>query len=209
MGRCVAEQARACGDDETVGNLNWHEWGTAPRVRGCSGPGCVAGALESVTTRAAALVYGTGIVGANVLSTWWLIDVPAVVVPAGALLAGVTLTVRDIVHDTLGAPLAILVVLAGTGLAWLVGSPRIATASAVAFAASELIDAATYSALRTRSRPLAVGASNVAGLVVDSAVFVPLAFGTTAMLAGQLIGKTVATIASLGVLAIWHRKPAG
>ncbi|MGW3996015.1 VUT family protein [Amycolatopsis sp. NPDC004772] len=82
----------------------------------------------------------------------------------------------------------------GTGLSWLLGSPAIAAASALAFLASETIDAFIYASLsRRRGRALAMIGSNVVGLAVDSVVFVPLAFGTWAAVSGQVAGKAAAT----------------
>jgi queuosine precursor transporter len=121
-------------------------------------------------------------------------------VPAGALWAGCTLTVRDLLHDTLSPPTTLATIVAGIGLSWLLASPQIATASVLAFATSELLDTYVYTQLRDRSRLRAMVISNVAGLLVDSVLFVPLAFGSFAAVPGQLLGKTIATGLSVIVL---------
>lgn len=121
-------------------------------------------------------------------------------VPAGALWAGFTLTVRDLLHDALSPLSAFTTILAGIGLSWLLATPQIATASVVAFAASELLDTFVYTQLRDRSRLRAMVGSNAAGLVVDSVLFVPLAYGTFAAVPGQILGKTIATGLSAAVL---------
>jgi hypothetical protein len=45
-----------------------------------------------------------------------------------------------------------------------------------------------------------VGLSNAVGLLVDSLLFLPLAFGSLTYLAGQLVGKTATTVIAVGVL---------
>ncbi|WP_084793636.1 VUT family protein [Actinokineospora bangkokensis] len=77
-------------------------------------------------------------------------------------------------------------------------SPRFA--SLVAFAVSEVVDALVYTRARPHGRVVAVAVSICVGLVVDTLVFVPLAFGTTALLGGQLVGKSAATALALAVL---------
>ncbi|WP_260479327.1 VUT family protein [Kibdelosporangium aridum] len=57
-----------------------------------------------------------------------------------------------------------------------------------------------YTRLRRQSRLGAVAVSNAVGLVVDSGLFVPLAFGTAAAVPGQIVGKTTATILTLAAL---------
>jgi hypothetical protein len=93
-----------------------------------------------------------------------------------------------------------VVIAVGAGLSAVVASPRMAVASAVAFIVSELVDAVIYARLRDRGRLRAIAASNLGGLIVDSAVFVPLAFGSTAAITGQIVGKTLATILTLAAL---------
>jgi uncharacterized PurR-regulated membrane protein YhhQ (DUF165 family) len=44
---------------------------------------------------------------------------------------------------------------------------------------SEFVDTVIYARLRDRGRLRAIAAANLGGLVVDSAVFVPLAFGNS------------------------------
>ncbi|MFI7676462.1 VUT family protein [Actinophytocola sp. NPDC049390] len=145
--------------------------------------------------------YLLSVVAANVASVHWPpLAIGGLVVPAGTLFAGASLTARDLLHDALGVRGVAAGILAGAGLSALVASPQIAVASVVAFTASELVDAAVYSRLRHRSRPSAVAVSNAVGLVVDSVLFVPLAFGTAAAVPGQIVGKTTATILTLAAL---------
>jgi uncharacterized PurR-regulated membrane protein YhhQ (DUF165 family) len=54
--------------------------------------------------------------------------------------------------------------------------------------------------LRHRSWLWAVSVSNMAGLLVDSLLFVPLAFGSLTAVPGQVVGKAVATVLVLALL---------
>jgi uncharacterized PurR-regulated membrane protein YhhQ (DUF165 family) len=66
---------------------------------------------------------------------------------------------------------------------------RIATASAVAFAFSELVDFLLFTWISPRwSR--AVLAGGLMGAVVDSVLFVTLAFGSLQYVPGQILGKS-------------------
>ena len=58
--------------------------------------------------------------------------VGAVAVPAGTLWAGVTFTLRDLLHECLGPRGVLAAIAAGAGLSWLLASPQIAVASVMA-----------------------------------------------------------------------------
>lgn len=120
--------------------------------------------------------------------------------PAGVFVAGVAFTARDLLQRWAGRKWAVVAILAGTVLSLLLADPRLALASAAAFAASELIDMGAFTALERRSFAGAVLTSNVAGLVVDSAIFLWLAFGSLAFLPGQILGKLWMTLAALVIL---------
>jgi uncharacterized PurR-regulated membrane protein YhhQ (DUF165 family) len=62
-------------------------------------------------------------------------------------------------------------------------------ASAAAFLLSEFADFAVYTPLARRRLVLAVLTSSSVGLVVDSIVFLWLAFGSLDFLFGQIVGK--------------------
>jgi queuosine precursor transporter len=59
-----------------------------------------------------------------------------------------------------------------------------------------------YVPLRRRGWTLAVLASNAAGLVVDSVLFLALAFGSLEFLPGQIVGKAWMTLAAIGLLLL-------
>lgn len=129
---------------------------------------------------------------------------PGIYAPSGVLAIGLGFTLRDLVQRHLGVKWTVLAIIAGAGLSALL-SPALALASGVAFLLSEMLDLAVYSPLQKRNLMGAVTTSNVAGLVVDSVVFLSLAFGSLAFLPGQIIGKSLMTLAALPVIW-WMRK---
>lgn len=150
-------------------------------------------------TAAAALV--ATVVAANwAIATFGFVPVaPGLVAPAGVYFAGLAFGLRDVVHDSLGRG-AVFGCIAAGGLLSLVISPAFAVASATAFVVSELADFAVYEPLRERRWALAAGLSNLAGAVVDSALFLWLAFGSLDHFSGQVVGK--AWMGALGVILV-------
>jgi queuosine precursor transporter len=125
--------------------------------------------------------------------------------PAGVYLAGLAFTLRDLVQESLGRRAVLAAIAAGTVLSLLLADGRIAVASGTAFLLSEVADFAVYTPLRQRRFLLAVAASNTVGLLLDSVVFLWLAFGSLAFLPGQLVGKALMTLAALPVLWLARR----
>lgn len=125
--------------------------------------------------------------------------------PAGVLWAGLALTMRDLTEDRLGRLAVLGAILAGALLSWLI-SPAFALASGAAFLISELCDFAVYSPLKRRHWLTAVALSNTVGLVVDSCLFLWLAFGSLEFLAGLVVGKVWVTLATVAVLWVWRRR---
>jgi uncharacterized PurR-regulated membrane protein YhhQ (DUF165 family) len=78
-------------------------------------------------------------------------------------------------------------------------------ASATAFLLSEFADFAVYTPLARRRLVAAVVASSVAGLVVDSIVFLSLAFGSLDFLFGQILGKLWMVLLAIPFVA-WMRR---
>jgi uncharacterized PurR-regulated membrane protein YhhQ (DUF165 family) len=130
---------------------------------------------------------------------------PGIHAPSGVLMIGLALVLRDLVQRRLGLYWSILAVLAGAALSALVAPPSLVYASAVAFLLSEFADLALYTPLQRRRLVLAVLASGLAGLVVDSVVFLYLAFGDLSFLPGQVIGKAWMVLLSLPVVR-WLRQ---
>ena len=151
--------------------------------------------------------YALSILAANwLLLTFGFVPVaPGLNAPAGVYAAGLTFTLRDLVREHLGYRWALAAVGAGALLSAFL-SPTLALASGLAFFASEGLDALVYEPLRRRGWLPAVLASNAVGLVVDSALFLWLAFGSLEFLAGQVVGKTWITILAVGVLWMWRQR---
>lgn len=127
--------------------------------------------------------------------------------PSGVLMIGTALVLRDMVQEAGGIRAALFAIAIGGALAWVVAPPALVLASVAAFFLAECADLAVYTPLRERRLGLAVLASGVVGAVVDSAVFLWLAFGSLAFIEGQIIGKAWMSI--LAVLAIrFFRRPA-
>lgn len=147
--------------------------------------------------------YAGSIVAANwLIQTFGLVSVGwGLMAPAGVLAAGVSFTLRDLVQDRMGRWWTLAAIGAGALLSLAVSDARFAVASGLTFLASETADMLVYSPLKRRSWLGAVFASNVVGLVLDSALFLMLAFGSLDFLAGQVVGKTYMT--AWTVLALW------
>jgi uncharacterized PurR-regulated membrane protein YhhQ (DUF165 family) len=96
-------------------------------------------------------------------------------------------------------------ILAGAALSGLLAPAALVIASAVAFLLSEFADLAVYTPLQRRRFLLAVLASSLAGLVVDSAVFLYLAFGSLDYLAGQVVGKAWMVLLAMPLIS-WLRR---
>jgi uncharacterized PurR-regulated membrane protein YhhQ (DUF165 family) len=118
---------------------------------------------------------------------------------------GIALVLRDLVQRRLGVGVAVGAILAGAALSALVAPPALVVASAAAFLLSELADFAVYTPLARRRLILAVVASSLVGLVVDSIVFLWLAFGSLDFLAGQVVGKAWMVLLSIPFVA-WLRR---
>jgi len=112
---------------------------------------------------------------------------------------------RDLVQRRLGVVASSLAILAGAALSALLAPPALVIASAVAFLLSEFADLGVYTPLARRGLVLAVIASGVAGLVVDSIVFLWLAFGSLDFLSGQVVGKAWMVLLSIPLVA-WLRR---
>src|SRR5690242_3092094 len=114
---------------------------------------------------------------------------PGLMAPSGVMMIGLALVLRDLVQRRLGLLAAFGAILFGAALSGFLAPPAIVVASAAAFLLSELADLVVYTPLQRRRFVLAVVLSSLAGLVVDSAVFLYLAFGSLDFLLGQVVGK--------------------
>ena len=113
---------------------------------------------------------------------------PGLLAPSGVLTVGAALVLRDVVQRCLGLSWGLAAIAAGT-----------------AFALSELADFAVYTPLQQRQLTLAVAASSVVGLLVDSIAFLALAFGSLDFLAGQVVGKLWAVLIAIPMMRLLRR----
>ena len=130
---------------------------------------------------------------------------PGLMAPSGVAMAGLALVLRDLVQRRLGLGAGFGAIVAGAALSWLLAPPGIVLASTAAFLLAELADLLVYTPLQRRRFVLAVIASSLVGLAVDSAVFLFIAFGSLAFLPGQVVGKLWMVVLAAPVLA-WLRR---
>jgi len=116
---------------------------------------------------------------------------PGLMTASGVLMVGIALVLRDLVQRRLGVGLAAGAVLAGATISAFLAPPALVIASTIAFLVSEFADLAVYTSLARRRFVAAVLASGLVGLVVDSILFLWLAYGSLEFLAGQIVGKTL------------------
>lgn len=128
--------------------------------------------------------------------------------PSGVLVVGLALVLRDQLQEAwgrLGQKAALAAIAAGALMSFVIAPPRLALASGMAFATSEVADWLVYQPLRRRGLLVAMLASGIAGLVVDSGLFLWLAFGSLDFLAGQVVGKAWALLGACVAVAAWRR----
>ena len=128
--------------------------------------------------------------------------------PSGVLFVSLALVVRDLFQYALGwrrgslrLALAMLALIGvGAALSYGVSAANVATASALAFAFSELADYLIFTLIAPRWGR-AVLAGGIAGAVVDSWIFLMVAFGSLHFIQGQILGKAYGVILAAGVIA--------
>ncbi len=117
--------------------------------------------------------------------------------------AGLTLAARDFVHDLFGRRFAFGLIIVGAILSALLASPAVALASFVAFLLAETLDLAIYGPVKERlGRPVGIALSGTAGSILDSLVFLSIAFGSLAFFVPQVVGKVGATLGAALVVAL-------
>jgi hypothetical protein len=131
---------------------------------------------------------------------------PGITAPSGVLMVGAALVLRDLVQRRLGIEFGIAAIVIGAAISAAVAPTTLVTASAIAFLLSEFSDFAVYTPLARRRLVLAVITSSIFGLIIDSVVFLWLAFGSLEFLAGQVIGKFWMVIIALPFVIILRRR---
>lgn len=131
---------------------------------------------------------------------------PGILAPSGVLMIGLALVLRDLVQRRLGVAYAIGAIVAGALISAGLAPPALVIASGLAFLFSEAADLAVYTPLAKRRLVAAVVASSLVGLVVDSILFLWLAFGSLDFLGGQIIGKAWMVLLSIPFVAYLRRR---
>lgn len=125
---------------------------------------------------------------------------PGISAPSGVLAIGAALVLRDLLQNRLGAIWSLVAVLCGAAVSAFIAPPALVIASTAAFLFSELADLGVYTPLRKRGLIFAVLASSTVGLVVDSVLFLTLAFNSLDYLPGQILGKLWAVLVAIPVI---------
>lgn len=127
---------------------------------------------------------------------------PGLMAPSGVLVIGIALVLRSLLQEAAGRSWVVACIGMGAVMSAAIAPTALVVASGGAFLAGELADWSVYSQLRKRGMPVALVAAGFAGSVVDSALFLGLAFGAFDFLAGQVVGKLWATL--LAAAALWR-----
>ena len=165
----------------------------------------------------AALAYVGTVWAANyAVQHWGIVPVGfGLHAPAGVYFVGLAFTLRDIVHRVYGRWVVVGAIILGAALSYWVshtttipgGHVNLAVASGLAFLLSETADLSVYEPLRKRGWLPAVVASNVVGLLIDSALFLWLYFGSLAFFWGQVVGKAWMTVLAIILLLALRKIP--
>jgi uncharacterized PurR-regulated membrane protein YhhQ (DUF165 family) len=131
---------------------------------------------------------------------------PKLMAPSGVLMIGIALVLRDLVQRRLGFRFALAAILIGAALSGLVAPVSLVIASASAFLLSEFADLLVYTPLARKRMVTAVVLSSMVGLVIDSIVFLWLAFGSLEFLAGQVVGKAWMVLLSIPFVVLLRRR---
>lgn len=147
------------------------------------------------------LAYIGTIFAANwAVATFGVVPVfPGLVAPAAVFFVGIAFPLRDFIQRKRGRLWSIGAMLVGVLLSFVV-TPHFAIASGITFLVSETIDLGVYTLL-ARWFVVAVVVSASAALVIDSAIFLTLAFGSLTFFWGQVVGKGY--MAVLGGIIAW------
>jgi uncharacterized PurR-regulated membrane protein YhhQ (DUF165 family) len=131
---------------------------------------------------------------------------PGMTAPSGVLMVGLGLVLRDLVQRRLGLWWSIAAILIGAALSAGFSAPSLVLASAAAFLFSELADLLVFTPLQKRGLVLAAVVSSIVGLVIDSIIFLQMAFGSLDFVAGQIVGKIWMVLIAIPVLILLRNR---
>lgn len=158
------------------------------------------------------VVLSAGYVGLAILANWlaskyvWPVGF-GYVAPAGVYAIGAVLVLRDWINQLspkLSVGLIPVASLASYGIGEIAGwsaLEKIALASVAAFMVSEGVEWAVFAPIRQHSFTAGVALSGTVGLLLDSYVFLSLAFGSLAFFRGQVVGKAEALAVGVALTA--------
>lgn len=127
---------------------------------------------------------------------------PIIYAPSGVLFAGLAFVLRDILQRLSNLWLSVIAVLIGSLINYLYLDPMLAIAGASAYFLSEITDTCVYTYLQKYNLIIAVFISAASGLVIDSIVFLYMAFHSFKFVEGQIIGKLLMVILSLPFIGL-------
>ena len=133
---------------------------------------------------------------------------PGIMAPSGVLMAGVALVLRDGLQAKLGVRWSLYAIIIGAALSALFSEPSLVLASVMAFFFSELADLVVYTPMRKKWPAWAIMASGLVGSMVDSAIFLSLAFGSIEFIFGQVLGKFWMSLAVALLIGYLHSRRA-
>lgn len=125
--------------------------------------------------------------------------------PSGVVLIGLMLTIRDGLHERIQPSGMAAVIFIASVVSAVVAPPAIALASGATLAVAETADALVYQRLRRQGRMWAAAASNLVSSVVDSVLFLLIAFGLQTAIEGSwalTVGKLEASLVTLVIFAL-------
>lgn len=138
-----------------------------------------------------------------IIPVWF---VPVIYAPSGVLFAGCAFVLRDVLQRLSGLYTSLVAVITGTFISYLYVEPGIALAGCLAYFSSEISDTIIYSFLQKYNLILAIIISASVGLIIDSLVFLRIAFHSYAFLDGQIIGKLWMVILSIPFIHLLRKK---
>ncbi|MEI6799556.1 MAG: VUT family protein [Pseudomonadota bacterium] len=131
---------------------------------------------------------------------------PGLTAPSGVLMVGLGLVLRDLVQRRLGLWWSVAAIFIGAILSASFSAPSLVLASAAAFLFSELADLLVFTPLQKRGFVMAAVASSIVGLVVDSIIFLQMAFGSLDFITGQIVGKIWMVLIAIPILMLLRNR---
>lgn len=151
------------------------------------------------------------IVLADVLAARWIIPIGfGLMVPAGVIAIAPIFTLRDDIHRQYGAKWALILILVASGISYgisiVLGNEmlgRVTIASVIAFVVSEFADTLVYHMVKHESWMSRVLKSNAVSTLLDSIIFIVLAFGWIWPL---ILGQYICKMLIAGLVGLMLRK---